>query len=107
MKLVSEFGDREPYTFFGHVAILNNEERNDLDEYLTGLPEYKEWDDAGTLLRLKGRVLEASARSGAPPRAIDEAFGDFLLLYGRNRELLDTLRRKAKAWCRAMADEPA
>ena len=102
---MAEFGERETCDFFGHLALLNVDERNDLDEYLRGLPEFKEWDDAGGLLRLKERVLEASARSGAPPRAIDEAYDDFLLLYARHRELQDTLRRKAKAWCRAMVDE--
>ena len=104
---MSEFGDREPYDFYGHVATLSIDERNELDEYLRGLPEYAQWDDQGTLLRLKERVLEASARSGATAASLDEAYGQFLLLYGRHRELQNALRRKAKAWCRAMVDEPA
>jgi len=104
---MGEFSDRETCDFFGHLAVLSIEERNDLDEYLRGLIEFKEWDDTGTLLRLREKVLEASARSGASAEAIDEAYGQILLRYGRYRELHELLRRKAKAWCRAMADEPA
>lgn len=99
---MSEFSEREQCDFFGHLAVLSIDERNDLNEYLGSLAEFKEWDDAGTLLRLKEKVLEASVRSGASATAINEAYADILELYGTHRELQDTLRRKAEAWCRAM-----
>lgn len=104
---MGEYCDREADTYFSYVAALNIEERNDLDEYLRGLPEFREWDDAGTLLRLKEKVLEASAGSGASADAIEGAYRDILTLYGTYRELHDLLRRRVKAWCRAMVDEPA
>lgn len=104
---MGEYSERETCEYFGHLAVLNVEERNDLDEHLRGLPEFKEWDDSGTLLRLKEKVLEASARYGAAAPAIDEAYREILTLYGRYRELHDIMRRKAKDWCRAMVDEPA
>lgn len=104
---MGDYSERETDTYFSYVAALNIEERNDLDEYLRGLPEFKQWDDAGTLLRLKEKVLEASARSGASGQAIDEACRDILLLHNRYRELHDALRQRVKNWCRSMAEEPA
>lgn len=32
---MGEFGERETCEFFGHLAALNVDERNDLDEYLS------------------------------------------------------------------------
>lgn len=104
---MGEYSDREPDTYFSYVAALNIEERNELDEYLRGLPEFKDWDDAGTLLRLKEKVLEASARSGAAAESIESAYSDIMVLYGRYRDLHDALRRKVKAWWRAMVAEAA
>lgn len=104
---MSEFSERETCDFFGHRAVLSIEERNDLDEYLWTLPEFKEWDEAGLMLRMKEKVLTASARCGATAESIDEACRQIAELYGRHRELQDTLRRKIKAWCRAMVDEAA
>jgi hypothetical protein len=104
---MGEYSDREPDTYFSYIAELSIEERNELDEYLRGLPEFKDWDDAGTLLRLKEKVLEASARSGASAESIEMAYSDFLVLHGRYRDLHDALRRRVKAWCRAMVEEAA
>lgn len=104
---MGDFSEREPCDSFGHVARLSIEEKNDLDEYFRSLPEYKEWDNAGLMLRLKEQVLTASVRSGATPEAIDEAYRQIVQLYCRHRDLQDTIRRKIRAWCRAMVDEPA
>jgi len=104
---LGEFSEREPCDCFGHAARLTIEEKNDLDEYFRSLPEYKEWDDAGLMLRLKEQVLTASVRTGATSAAIDEAYRQIVQLYGRHRDLQDTIRRKIKAWCRAMVDEAA
>jgi hypothetical protein len=104
---MGEYSEPEADTFFSYIAALSIEERNELDEYLRALPEFNDWDDAGTLLRLKEKVLEASAHSGTSRDAIDEGYRDILQLYGRYRELHNVLRRRVKAWCRAMVDEPA
>lgn len=104
---MSEFSERETCDFFGHRAVLSIEERNDLDEYLWSLSEFKEWDEAGLMLRLKEKVLKASARCGAPAESIDEVYKQIVDLYGRHRELQHTIRRKIKAWCRATVEEAA
>lgn len=104
---VSEFCDRETHVFFGHAANLSIEERNDLDEYLIGTPEFKEWDEAGFVLRVKQKLLKAAISSGATDKWVDEACEKLRLNFHRYKELEQLLRRKTKAWCRAMVEEPA
>jgi hypothetical protein len=104
---VSEFSDREPHSFFGHVATLSIEERNDLDEYLNGLPEFRQWDEAGFVLGVKQKLLKAAISSGATDKWFDEACESLRLNFRTYKELEQILRRKVKTWCRAMVDEPA
>ena len=104
---MNEYGDREAHAFFGHTATLSIDERNDLDEYLTGLPEFQEWDEAGFLLGVRQKLLKASFSTGATAKAIDEACEQLRPAFRRYKELGGILRRKVKAWCRAMVDEPA
>ena len=104
---MSEFSERETHVFFGHAANLSIDERNDLDEYLTSLPEFKEWDDAGFVLGVKQKLLKAAISSGASDKWVDETCEKLRLTYRRYKELEHTLRCKVKTWCRAMVDEMA
>jgi hypothetical protein len=105
--IVNEFSDREPHDFFGYTATLNIDERNDLDDYLKGLAEFREWDEAGFVLGLKQKLLKASAAKGATAGSINEACDQARLDFRKYKELGESLRRKVKGWCRAMADDPA
>lgn len=104
---MAEYSERETHSFFGHAANLSIEERNDLDEYLTGLPEFKEWDEAGFVLGVKQKLLKAAISSGATDKWVDEACEKLRVNYRRYKELEQILRCKVKTWCRAMVDEPA
>jgi len=101
---VSDFSEREPHTFFGYVTALNIDERNELDEYLRGLPEFNEWDEAGFLLGLTQKLLKASTRSGATADAVEGACEQLRADFRKYKDLEDNLRRKVKAWCRAMVE---
>lgn len=101
---MNDFSEREPYTFFGHTAVLSIEERNDLDEYLNGLPEFREWDETGFLLGLRQKLLRDSVRSGRAAGPLDETCERVRLEFRRYKELAEILRRKVKTWCRAMVD---
>lgn len=104
---MAEFSERETHSFFGHTASLSIEERNDLDEYLIGLPEFKEWDEAGFVLGAKQKLLKAAISSGATDKWVDEACEKLRLNFRRYKELEQILRRKVKTWCHAMVEEPA
>lgn len=104
---MAEFGERETCDFFGHLALLSIDERNDLDAYLRGLPEFMEWDEAGFLLGVKQKLLKASASSGATATSIDDACNMLRTDFRSYKELEKVLRAKTKAWCRAMVDEVA
>lgn len=104
---MSEFSERERHSFFGHVAILSIDEQNDLDEYLYSLPEFKDWDEAGFILGVKQKLLKASASSGATAKSIDGTCNELRTDFRRYKELEQILRRKVKAWCRAMVEEAA
>lgn len=101
---MSDFSEREPHTFFGYLAVLNIDERNELDEYLRGLPEFKDWDETGFLLGLKQKLLKASAASVATAGALDDACQQLRADYRKYKDLEDNLRGKVKAWCRAMVE---
>jgi hypothetical protein len=104
---MGEFSERETHSFFGHVANLSIEERNDLDEYLIGQPEFKEWDEAGFVLAVKQKLLKAAISSGATDKWVDEACEKLRLNFRSYKDLEQTLRRKVKTWCRAMVEDPA
>jgi hypothetical protein len=104
---MNEYSDREPHTFFGHTAILSIEERNELDEYVTGLPEFQKWDEAGFLLGLKQKLLKASFCTGGTAKAIDEACEQLRPDFKKYKELGEQLRRKVKTWCRAVLEDAA
>lgn len=104
---MSDYSERETHDFFGYLATLNIDERNELDEYLRSLPEFREWDELGFMLGVKQELFKASAASGATAASIGEASDRIRLDFRKYKEVSEILRRKVKAWCRAMVDEPA
>lgn len=104
---MSEYSERETHSCFGHAANLTIDERNELDEYLTALPEFKEWDEAGFVLGAKQKLLKAAISSGATDKWVDEACEKLRLNFRGYKKLEQTLRQKVKTWCRAVVDEPA
>jgi hypothetical protein len=104
---MASFSDREQSSFFGYLAMLNVEERNELDEYLNSLPEFKEWDELGFLLGLERNMLKASARSACSADFREESCKSLLPKFRRYKDLGEILRRRVKNWCKAMVEEAA
>lgn len=99
---MSEYSERETHSFFGHAANLSIDERNDLDEYLIGLPEFKEWDEAGFALGVRQDLIKAAFGRGVAEKSLDEACDGLRIHFRRYKDLEQILRRKVKTWCRAI-----
>jgi hypothetical protein len=102
-----EYSDREQCSYFEHLAVLNLDERNDLDEYLNGLPEFKEWYEVGFLLELERELLKASAKVAGSSECRHELCKSLLPLFRQHKELGLILRKKVRNWCKAMVNEAA
>jgi hypothetical protein len=100
-----DYSDREQCSLFGYIAILNVDERNELDAYLSGLTEFKEWDELGFLMGLQRAALKGFAKSMGSPEVMEEFVKPLLPRFRRYKELEGILKEKVKNWCKAMVDE--